>query len=582
MRARAWIVGAALALALAAEPAAAAELGGFSSVAGRTLSSVRWSGSGPLAAGELEASTGWRAGAVLDAARWQALGEGVARAGSARGRLDARVARVTFEEDGARVRAEVSIDAGPAYRVGHVGLFGVPPADSAQAARWLGVATGEAWSDERLSAGLERLVTELGARGKPFAQARIRRLAARGGVADVDIAVAEGDSARVDSVRVDGPSRTRPAIVRRALAGLAGAPYDPRRADEARARLVHLGTFASVGEPRFEMTGPGRGLLRYPVAEGGGSSFEGVLGYQGEGGSVAGTARLTLDNIAGTARSAALSWQGRGSGSADFRFAYREPFLFGLPVGAGLSFAQELADTTYTRTDYGVSAEMAAGEGLALELGVGGVRVVTENGDVRRSNRQRTWAALTRESEGWRADGESGRRRASRLEIRTAQEFLHDHLADGSEARDRATELTARAAMGTPWSGRVVRARLEGGLRLGASRELGVYDLFPIGGAESLRGYRERQFRAARYGLVRLEHGWRLGDGDVFVFADQALFGREALSDSTAGTKTRYRAGYGFGAWLPTAVGRAGLSLGWGRGDGPRDAKVHLTLQSRF
>jgi outer membrane protein insertion porin family len=555
---------------------------GFSSVAGRTLSSVRWSGASSIPAAELEGWTGWRAGAVLDRARWEVLADGVARAASARGYLDARVGRVAFEEDGDRLRADVSIEAGSPYRLGKVVLAGLPVADSASAARWLGLSSGDPWSEDRLSAGLARLVESLSARGRPFAQARVRRLHVAEGTADVEIAVAEGDSARVDSVRLDGPSRTRPAILRRALTGLAGAPYDPRRAAEARTRLLHLGTFTSVGEPRFEMTAPGRGLLRYPVAEGGSSSFEGVLGYQGEGGSVAGTARLTLDNIAGTARRAQLSWQGRGSGNADFRFAYREPFVLGLPVAAGLSFAQELADSLYTRTEYGASADMAVGEGLALELGVGGARVVTETGDVRRSNRQRTWVGLRRESEGWRTAGESGRRRALRVEVTTTQEFLHDHLVDGTEARDRVTELTAGAAMAAPWDGRLVRARFSGGLRLGASRELGVYDLFPLGGAESLRGYRERQFRASRFGLLRLEHGWRLGDGDVFLFADQALFGREAISDSTGGTKTRYRAGYGFGAWLPTAVGRAGLSLGWGRGDGPRDAKVHLTLQSRF
>src|SRR5204862_6777637 len=128
----------------------------------------------------------------------------------------------------------------------------------------------------------------------------------------------------------------------------------------------HLGTFTSVGEPRFELMAPGRGLLRYPVTEGGQSAFEGVLGYQGEGRSVAGSARLLLDNIAGTARRAELSWQGRGSGNADFRFAYREPYVLGWPVAAGLSFAQELADSLYTRTDFGTSAELATGEGLAL------------------------------------------------------------------------------------------------------------------------------------------------------------------------------------------------------------------------
>jgi len=83
--------------------------------------------------------------------------------------------------------------------------------------------------------------------------------------------------------------------------------------------------------------------------------------------------------------------------------------------------------------------------------------------------------------------------------------------------------------------------------------------------------------------LKKPNAAWDAGDSP-FLFLDQALFDHPTgdLADSTGGSETRYRAGYGFGAWLPTSVGRAGLSLGWGRGDGPLDAKLHLTLKSQF
>jgi outer membrane protein assembly factor BamA len=557
---------------------------GFSSVAGRTLSSVHWSVDGPVNVARLESETGWHAGVVLDQARWRALAEGVARAGAAAGYLSAHVTRLTFDDAGGKLAASVGVEAGEPCKLGRVDLYGVRDADSVAARRALGWSSGEAWSEEKLSAGLSRLVNSLVEAGHPFAQARLKKLDVAESRADIEIAVLQGDSAVVDSVHLAGSHRTRPTVVKHAIAGLAGEPYDPRRADEARTRLLHLGTFATVGEPHFELTSPGRGLLRYDVAEGRPSSFDGVVGYQGQGHSLAGTARLLLENIGGSARRAELSWQGRGAGNADFLLSYREPFLFGLPIATGLTFTQSLADSQYTKTDYDLGFEVTAGEGLAVALGLGGGRVVTDQGTVRRSNRQRTWASLTKETEGWRLDGSSGRRPAARFELNTSQESLRDHSVDGTLAHDRLYSIALASQLASPWGNRLARVGLGGALRLADRQSLSQYDLYPLGGAESLRGYREHQFYASRYALLRLEHGWRAGDGDVFVFLDQAVFDHPEgdLSDSTGGSETRYRAGYGFGAWLPMSVGRAGISVGWGRGDGPLDAKLHLTLKSQF
>jgi hypothetical protein len=572
----------ALLLLLAAGRARAAD--GFSSVAGRTLNAVHWSVDGSLAPARLEAETGWRAGAVLDEARWRALTEGVARAGAGAGYLGAHVTRLTFDDEGGKLAASVSVAAGDPCRIGRVDLYGVRDADSLAARRALGWESGDTWSEEKLSAGLSRVVASMVESGHPFAEARVKKLDVSDGRADLVIAVLQGDSAVVDSVHLEGSHRTKSTVVKHAIQGLAGEPYDPRRADEARTRLQHLGTFASVGEPRFELTSPGRGLLRYDVAEGQQSSFDGVVGYQGQGHSLAGTARLLLENIAGTARRAELSWQGRGAGNGDFLLSYREPFLFGLPIATGVSLTQQLADSQYTKTDYDLGFEMTASEGLAVQVGLGGGRVVTNQGTVRLSNRQRTWASLSKETEGWRIGGSSGRQLAARVELNTSQEFVRDHAVDGTLAHDRIYSVGIASQVATPWGNRLARVGLSGGLRLADRQSLGQYDLYPLGGAEDLRGYREHQFYASRFALLRLEHGWRAGDGDVFVFLDQAVFDHPEgdLSDSTGGSETRYRAGYGFGAWLPTSVGRAGISLGWGRGDGPFDAKLHIALKSQF
>jgi outer membrane protein assembly factor BamA len=396
--------------------------------------------------------------------------------------------------------------------------------------------------------------------------------------------VVESESALVDSVVVDGPHRTRPAALRRALGGVAGTPYRGELGEVGRSRLLDLGVFANVGEPRFEMVAPGRGWLRYDVVEAGGSNFDGIVGYQGQDNSLSGLARLSLANIAGTARQADAYWQGQGAGRSEIRFRYREPFVLGTRTSVELGFTNELEDTLYTRTEYGLEAGLPLGEGAALGLGVEGGRVVPGGGAGWRTTWQGTRVSLRRRSRGWREGAPPLELFGYSAVLVTSQSFTRETLADGSGRRGNRLTLTLDAA-GERRLGerRFVTLGLDGRFRSGDRAVLPVYDLFPLGGAASLRGYREEEFRAARYLLLRAEHGWGRAGTRAYLFLDQAVFYRKPdPSLSTGEGATSYRAGYGVGASVPSGLGRVGLELAWGRGDGPLDAKLHLRLRSQF
>jgi outer membrane protein assembly factor BamA len=111
-----------------------------------------------------------------------------------------------------------------------------------------------------------------------------------------------------------------------------------------------------------------------------------------------------------------------------------------------------------------------------------------------------------------------------------------------------------------------------------------AYDLDLVGGATSLRGYREGEFHVARWAVLRLEYGvYTQQAGRVFAFLDQGVLDRPFLDEAGAEqSSTLYRAGYGVGVEAPLAIGRLGLMLGYGKGDGPLDGKVHVRLTSRF
>jgi hemolysin activation/secretion protein len=114
---------------------------------------------------------------------------------------------------------------------------------------------------------------------------------------------------------------------------------------------------------------------------------------------------------------------------------------------------------------------------------------------------------------------------------------------------------------------------------------LPLFERQPLGGAASLRGYDEEQFRADRYALSRLE--WRRFVGAsgqrVFLFWDHAWM-ESRLADPSGATHLvdLQRDGVGFGMRLDAAGGLLGLDYGLEPGRPPLEGKIHLQLVTTF
>src|SRR5439155_24826911 len=136
----------------------------------------------------------------------------------------------------------------------------------------------------------------------------------------------------IGEVRIEGLHVTRPEVARRAMGRLVNAPFQPDLANAARERLAQLGLFRAVEYRGLESAGDwSRGTLVYRVEEMKYNRFEGVIGTQGDAGTV-GTANLQLDNVLGTGRAAALRGDARGRGLNDLGTRYAEPLVAGLPL----------------------------------------------------------------------------------------------------------------------------------------------------------------------------------------------------------------------------------------------------------
>jgi outer membrane protein assembly factor BamA len=109
-------------------------------------------------------------------------------------------------------------------------------------------------------------------------------------------------------------------------------------------------------------------------------------------------------------------------------------------------------------------------------------------------------------------------------------------------------------------------------------------ELFYLGGARTLRGYKENQFSGRRVAAARTE--LLLGKTrteNAYLFGDVGYVFRETLTpDDTVDRDELVRVGYGFGLRTRSRLGNVDLSFGIGRKLSLQQTKVHVLLEQRF
>jgi len=209
-------------------------------------------------------------------------------------------------------------------------------------------------------------------------------------------------------------------------------------------------------------------------------------------------------------------------------------------------------------------------------------RVVQTQTDVQEADLQNSLFALERDA----VDQPVATRRGSRTRIGASQTFKTEHLRPEGTRHSQASAADVRSEWHRPTgisTGIMLELRAAG--RFSTQDVLPLYERYPLGGATSLRGYDEEQFRVDRYGLSRLE--WRRFMGAagqrVFLFWDHAWMAtRLAAPGGGLATLVQQRDGVGFGLRLQAAGGLVGLDYGLEPGRPPLEGKVHLQLVTTF
>lgn len=483
------------------------------------------------------------------------------------------------------------------HRVAFEGLERMPEA-AARAA--LALRDGQPLPDTTLDAALVRLVRAYAAQGMPLTQIRVAALdTLRGGYA-LTVGVDEGAETVLNRIELPRRTRTRPALAAR-LAGLEpGRPLRRFDAEEAAARLRASGYFRRVGAVRLERDSVGALVAVLPVEEEPPGAFDLILGLlpstrSGEKAQLMGTGSLTLRNLAGLGYDLAVRLNRLPGRVANATARAATPQLLGLPLRLDVRFDGLQQDSTLAQQRYRTETAYRIG---ALDLvalvssertqpGDAGREIAGRAQRIARADalylggglRYRTTDDPVNPRRGLALDALVETGRAVRSRLAYPAEIAAPTPADTLVRERTATRqdrLTGHARAFVPTLPR--QTLVVGGdvwlLRSPAPDEA---DLFRIGGATTLRGYDEEQFRAQFATRAVVEYRYRLDRVSYgYVFADLGYVDQPALGGAVA--LRGMRPGYGLGVQVDTPAGIVLVTYAASPETGLAAGRVHLGL----
>ncbi|MDZ7372880.1 MAG: BamA/TamA family outer membrane protein [candidate division KSB1 bacterium] len=472
--------------------------------------------------------------------------------------------------------AELYYSAGPRLRHGQVETRISDPSPELPSSQ--GQKLQETLPLSQLPRYLHQMQQSLLNSGHPYFLARIESVQLIADTVRLGLILEQGPLVKLRGVEFPGLRQTRPSTLARHFGLRAGAPFRLREVERGLQRLRRLPYVRRASAWQLSLDERGEGHLSVWVEEVNTNQFEGLLGYvpgeNGDRGYAVGRLDFRFGNLFGTGRSVGVHWNRKDRLSQEMELSYTEPFLGRLPLELGGQLRQRVQDSLYVERALGLRLQLNWNDPwqLAAEAGREVVSPGRQRGAVPASRGWSVGAAILTDQRDDPRTPRSG--------------FLYQtgvRLTDRSYpccVRSTDRQISADLEVFVPLSRVHVEAlQLHLRTRRSSRPSMSVAELFRLGGASSLRGYREDQFLGSDVLWVNLEHRYLLGDLSwVFAFLDLGHIGRRPAGPAL------WRAGYGLGIRLPPVggVGQFELDLALGQGDGLSEAKLHLRLLTGF
>ena len=458
---------------------------------------------------------------------------------------------------------------------------------------------GEIFNRYEIESIIGELLKNLENQGFPFAKIIIRSVylyddsTSEDHLADLNLKLEEGRKSRIDKIEVVGNNSTKDYVIIRELRIDPGEEYSEQKIENLPRRLNKLRYFDPVPVPQFYIDSKNNGVLQINVKEKNTNNFDGIIGYvppakDNESGYVTGLVNVTLRNIFGTGRAAAIKWQKLTRVSQELDLKYLEPWLFGYPFNINAELFQRIQDTTYVQRRISGSLEFLATEDISASAFVSTEDVIPTERQVPvftvyNSSTLTTGLSLKIDLRNDPLAPTSG------FLFETAYSFSRkkingppEYITPGLETNPNLQRITAGfSAFYELFHRNVVAISVNGKELRGPYFEQS--DLWYFGGTNTVRGYREEQFLASRIAWSNLEYRLMLTQRSyTFLFFDAGYYLREADIQRSIPKNEDFIFGYGLGITVETGIGLLGVSFALAQGDSFSEGKIHFGIINEF
>lgn len=179
-----------------------------------------------------------------------------------------------------RMRIDIDVDEGKQYRVGSITFEGNEMYPDSTLRLLLRVVPGSVYQPEKIDEDVERLENFYGQFG--YLESRVRMVRVPNvetGDIDIKYAINESDKYQVDSIDIEGNTKTKSIVVLRELALSPGSTFDSVRMEASRMRLENTRYFEDVNVTSQSTNVPGRKDLRVTFREGRTGNFSFGAGF---------------------------------------------------------------------------------------------------------------------------------------------------------------------------------------------------------------------------------------------------------------------------------------------------------------
>ncbi|NUO80507.1 BamA/TamA family outer membrane protein [candidate division KSB1 bacterium] len=506
---------------------------------------------------------------------------------------EARVDSVVLR-NAPKYEALVYLDSGPQYDVKLLATI----ADSAEPNRDWQRALGGNHNEAEWLARMQNVLEGFAGRGYPLAAFVLDSVAERIVSDDkkreamLHFQLKPGPLVRIDSIVVRGNKTTKSHVLLRELPVRAGDLFNLEAVQSIPEKLLRLGFIRAVAPPELRVHQSAHYVLEITVTEGSSNTLNGVAGYNPsvgkQKGFLTGLIDVQFGNLFGTGRLVNAHWEKRGPETQELGLRYREPWVRGYPLHLSGGFQQLIQDTLYVERRFEVSAEAPLGNRFAVLGAFTRESVVPDSLSAIRLNLPRS--QITSVSAGLRFDSRDDLFNPRRgffysTTVATGRKRVQGDSTSESFSHKLVT-LDFQWLIPTKWP-QVLSFAFHGRQVTSGEPEVSITDQIRFGGATTLRGYREEQFRGARVAWSNLEYRYLLSRySRAFVFCDVGYYFREeAANESPASTNLEIesvKTSYGLGVRMETPLGIVGVDYGLGQGDGLFNGKVHVSLMNSF